>query len=115
MRGAGFEPVYDRGQLLIDLALTLILGGEAISDFQGLRHLAPVIGPVPSTATVWRALAGGGPGQPGRVTPAGTPVRPWGGGGLGAPGGGVPRAAGGGPQLTPGPPGGLEAPGGVAA
>jgi hypothetical protein len=34
----------------------LILGGEAIGDFQALAHLAPVIGPVPSTPTVWRAL-----------------------------------------------------------
>jgi hypothetical protein len=57
MARRGFDPVYDRGQVLIDLAVTQILGGEAISDFQGLRHLAPVIGPVPSTPTVWRALA----------------------------------------------------------
>lgn len=27
----------------------LILGGDAIGDFQALAHLAPVIGPVPST------------------------------------------------------------------
>ncbi len=52
----GFIPVYDRGQLAVDLALTLLLGGEAISDFQGLRHLAPVTGPVASTPTVWRFL-----------------------------------------------------------
>jgi len=56
MRRRGFEPVYDRGQVLLDLALTLIDGGEAISDFQALAHLAPVIGPVPSTPTVWRTL-----------------------------------------------------------
>jgi hypothetical protein len=49
MTRRGFVPVYDRGQLLVDLAVTQILGGEAISDFQGLRHLAPVIGPIPST------------------------------------------------------------------
>ena len=53
----GFHPVYDRGQVLIDLAVAQILGGEAISDFQGLGHLGPVIGPVPSTPTVWRALS----------------------------------------------------------
>ncbi len=53
----GFTPLYDRGQLAVDLALTLLLGGEAISDFQGLRHLAPVTGPVASTPTVWRFLA----------------------------------------------------------
>jgi hypothetical protein len=57
MARRGFDPDYDRGQVLIDMALTQILGGEAISDFQGLRHLAPVIGPVPSTPTVWRALS----------------------------------------------------------
>jgi len=57
MAQRGFNPLYDRGQVLVDLAVAQILGGEAISDFQGLRHLAPVIGPVPSTPTVWRALA----------------------------------------------------------
>ncbi|SDX88679.1 hypothetical protein SAMN05661080_01605 [Modestobacter sp. DSM 44400] len=57
MRRAGFDPVYDRGQLLVDLAVAQLLGAEAISDFQGMRHLAPVTGPVPSTPTVWRALA----------------------------------------------------------
>ena len=40
----------------MDLALILIDGGEAISDFQALPHLAPVIGPVPSVPTVWRTL-----------------------------------------------------------
>ena len=49
--------MYDRGQILIDMGLTQILGGEAISDFPGLRPLAPVIGEVPSTPTVWRALS----------------------------------------------------------
>ena len=56
MRRRGFDPVYDRGQVLVDLALMLIDGGEAISDFQALAHLAPVIGPIPSTSTVWRTL-----------------------------------------------------------
>ena len=40
----GFAPVYDRGQLAVDLALALLAGGEAISDFQGLRRLVPVTG-----------------------------------------------------------------------
>lgn len=57
MRRRDFFPVYDRGQLLVDLAVAQILGAEAITDFQGLRHLGPVTGPVPSTPTVWRALA----------------------------------------------------------
>jgi hypothetical protein len=77
MRRRGFDPVYDRGQLLIDLAIAQILGAEAIGDFQGLRHLAPVIGPVPSTATVWRALAEVGPVQLGRITAAVTAFRRW--------------------------------------
>ena len=55
MRKRDFSPLYDRGQLLTDLALILILGGEPIGDFQALAHLAPLIGPVPSTPTVWRA------------------------------------------------------------
>jgi hypothetical protein len=55
MTRRGFDPVYDRSQVLLDL--TQILGGEAISDFQGLRHLAPVIGPMPSIPTVWRVLS----------------------------------------------------------
>ncbi len=60
MRRRGFDPVHDRGQVFLDLAQMLILGGEAISDFQGLRHLSPVIGPVASTPTVWRALSEAG-------------------------------------------------------
>jgi hypothetical protein len=70
MARRGFDPVYDRGQILVDLALTQILGGEAISDFQGLRHLAPVTGPVASTPTVWRALSETGPVQLARVNTA---------------------------------------------
>jgi hypothetical protein len=48
MRRRGFDPVYDRGQVLMDPALMLIDGGEAISDFQALAHLAPVLaaGPI---------------------------------------------------------------------
>ena len=75
MRRRGFDPVHDRGQVFIDLALTLILGGEAISDFQGLRHLAPVIGPVASTSTVWRALSEAGELQLARVNTAVTGFR----------------------------------------
>ena len=57
MHRRGFDPVYDRGQVLIDMAVAQVLGAEAISDFQGLRHLGPVIGPVPSNPTMWRALS----------------------------------------------------------
>jgi hypothetical protein len=75
MRRPGFEPVYDRGQVLVDLALMLIDGGEAISDFQALAHLAPVIGPVPSTPTVWRTLNETGDLQLARVNAAVTEFR----------------------------------------
>jgi hypothetical protein len=75
MRRAQFNPMYDRGQVLIDLVLTQILGGEAISDFQGLRHLAPVIGSVASTPTVWRALSEVGELQLIRVNAAVTSFR----------------------------------------
>ena len=75
MARRGFTPLYDRGQLLVDLAVTQLLGGEAISDFQGLRHLAPVIGPIPSTPTVWRAMAEVGQRQLARITAAVTVFR----------------------------------------
>ena len=56
MRRPGFDPDYDRGQVLVDLGLVLLAGGSAIGDFQGLAHLGTLIGPVPSTPTVWRSL-----------------------------------------------------------
>ena len=56
MRRPGYDPDYDRGQVLVDLGLVLLGGGQAIGDFQALAHLAKLIGPVPSTPTVWRAL-----------------------------------------------------------
>jgi hypothetical protein len=56
MRRPGYDPDYDRGQVLIDLGLVLLAGGQAIGDFQGLAHLEKLIGPVPSTPTVWRSL-----------------------------------------------------------
>ncbi len=75
MRRRGFEPVYDRGQVLVDLALTLTDGGEAISDFRALEHLAPVIGPVPSVPTVWRVLNEAGDLRLARVNAAVTEFR----------------------------------------
>jgi hypothetical protein len=75
MARRGFDPVYDRGQVLIDMAVTQVLGGEAISDFQGLRHLGPVTGPVASTSTVWRALSEVGQVQLTRVNAAVTSFR----------------------------------------
>jgi hypothetical protein len=39
MRRRDSSPLYDRGQILADLALVLIGGGEVISNFQALAHL----------------------------------------------------------------------------
>lgn len=50
-----FVPVHDRGQVLVDVAMVLAGGGEAIGDIDTLRH-QPVWGPVASPATVWRTL-----------------------------------------------------------
>jgi hypothetical protein len=56
MHRPGYDPDYDRGQVLVDLALVQLAGGQAIGDFQALHHLDKLIGPVPSTPTVWRSL-----------------------------------------------------------
>src|SRR3954451_21129350 len=56
MRRPDYHPGYDRGQVLVDLGLVQLAGGQAISDFQALAHLEKLIGPVPSTPTVWRSL-----------------------------------------------------------
>ena len=51
-----FAPVHDRGQVLVDVAVMLADGGEAIGDINVLRHQGQVLGPVASPPTVWRAL-----------------------------------------------------------
>jgi hypothetical protein len=51
-----FVPVPDRGQVLVDIAVLLADGGEAIADIDVLRHQGLVLGPVASAPTVWRAL-----------------------------------------------------------
>ena len=51
-----FVPVHDRGRVLVDVAVMLAGGGEAIADIDVLRHQAPVLGPVASAPTVWRTL-----------------------------------------------------------
>jgi hypothetical protein len=49
--------------------------GAGRARFQGLRHLGPVIGPVASTPTVWRALSEVGEVQLTRVNAAVTSFR----------------------------------------
>ena len=51
-----FVPVHDRGQVLVDVAVMLADGGEAIGDINVLRHQGQVLGPVASAPTVWRSL-----------------------------------------------------------
>src|SRR4051794_41899473 len=61
LRRRSFTPVHDRGRVLVDVAVMLADGGEAICDIEVLRHQAPALGPVASAPTVWRA--------PGEVPP----------------------------------------------
>ncbi|MEV8328859.1 IS1380 family transposase [Kitasatospora sp. NPDC056731] len=53
-RGTGHDP----GRVAVDLAVMLADGGEAIRDLAVLRDQAEVFGPVASTPTAWRVLAG---------------------------------------------------------
>jgi len=53
-RGGGHDP----GQVLVDLAVTLADGGEAIVDIAALADQPDLHGPVASAATAWRVLAG---------------------------------------------------------
>ena len=52
----GWWPVHDRGRVLVDLAVMIADGGEAICDIDMLRHQGEVFGAVASPATCWRAL-----------------------------------------------------------
>jgi hypothetical protein len=50
---ASFTPVHDRGRVLVDVAVMLADGGEAIADIDVLRHQDQILGPVASAPTVW--------------------------------------------------------------
>jgi len=56
MARRSFVPGHDRGRVLVDVAVMLADGGEAIADIDVLRHQAGVLGPVASPPTVWRTL-----------------------------------------------------------
>jgi hypothetical protein len=56
MARRSFTPVHDRGRVLVDVAVMLADGGEAIADIDVLRHQSSVLGPVASPPTVWRTL-----------------------------------------------------------
>jgi hypothetical protein len=53
-RGGGHDP----GQVLVDVAVMLADGGEAIAGIGGLADQPGLHGPVASPPTVWRVLAG---------------------------------------------------------
>ena len=71
----GVFPVHDRGRVLVDLAVLIADGGEAICDIDVLRHQGEVFGPVASDTTVWRALNEIGPAQLRRIAVARAKVR----------------------------------------
>src|SRR4051812_11599421 len=53
-RGGGHDP----GQVLVDVAVMLADGGEAIADIAALADQPVLHGPVASAATAWRVLSG---------------------------------------------------------
>ncbi|MFE9207620.1 IS1380 family transposase, partial [Micromonospora sp. NPDC007230] len=71
----GFVPGRDRGRVLVDLAVTVADGGEAIADIDMLRHQGEVFGLVASPATCWRALDEIGDVQVRRISRARAKVR----------------------------------------
>jgi hypothetical protein len=71
----GRWPVHDRGRVLVDLAVLIANGGEAIADIDVLRHQREVFGAVASDTTVWRALDEIGAGQLRRIARARAKVR----------------------------------------
>lgn len=75
MARGSFVPVHDRGQVMVDVAVMLADGGEAISDIDVLRHQDDVLGPVASTPTVWRTLDEVTPGRAKKIAAARARVR----------------------------------------
>jgi len=71
----GRWPVHDRGRVLVDLAVMIADGGEAICDIDVLRHQREVFGAVASDSTVWRALDEVGAVQRRRIAAARARVR----------------------------------------
>ena len=47
---------HDRGEVLVDLAVMIAGGGDAISDLAVLRNQPDLFGEVASTPTAWRTL-----------------------------------------------------------
>jgi hypothetical protein len=91
----GWWPGHDRGRVLVDLAVMIADGGEAICGIDVLRHQGEVFGPVASAATCWRPLDEIGEAQLRRIVRARAQVRArvWALFGQLSPVGGVPRRA----------------------
>jgi hypothetical protein len=53
----GFDPLHDRGRVLIDVAAAIACGARDIVDIEALRAQTEVFGPVASDTTARRALA----------------------------------------------------------
>jgi hypothetical protein len=53
---AAAQTAHDPGRVLVDLAVVIADGGEAISDIATLADQAAVFGPVASDSTCWRVL-----------------------------------------------------------
>jgi hypothetical protein len=68
-------PQHDRGRVLVDLAVMIADGGDAICDIDVLRHQGEVFGPVASPATCWRSLDEIGVSQLRRIAKARARVR----------------------------------------
>ena len=47
---------HDPGEVLVDLALSLVDGGERVSDLKTLRDQPGLFGEVASQPTAWRLL-----------------------------------------------------------
>ncbi len=56
LRKAGTSPVFDRGAVLVSMAVAIALGATSMSDIAVLAHLAPVLGAAPSGPAARRAL-----------------------------------------------------------
>jgi hypothetical protein len=57
LRVPGRSPGWDRGVVLVQLAVAICLGATAMADIAMLEHQAAVFGAAPSDSTVRRALA----------------------------------------------------------
>ena len=56
LRKKNASPLFDRGIVLVSVAVSIALGATSMSDIALLAHLAPVLGAAPSGPTVRRAL-----------------------------------------------------------